>query len=81
DLQNGIYYIGRKGVYKPIRIKPSERENPTGSTLSESVLDRKVTTKFAKAPIKKVIAELARQTHLRIEVDSKVPGYKLDAFL
>ena len=83
DLQNGIYYIGRKTVIKPfLTAKAPMKVAPVGANpLKPSVLDRKVTTKLVKVPLKTVLAEFTRQTKVNFEVDPLVPAYKLDAFL
>lgn len=83
ELQNGIYYIGRKAATKSPKQDGESGIEVTKpeSVLPKSVLSRKVTTKMSKAPLKLVIAEFGKQTHLKFEVDPSVPAYRLDAFL
>jgi type II secretory pathway component GspD/PulD (secretin) len=49
--------------------------------LKPAVLARKLTTRFSKTDIRDVFAEFGRQTHTTINVDPRVPNYKLDAYL
>lgn len=81
DLQNGIYYLGRKKAARQPASEGTMAITKPVAKLDAKVLDRKVSTKLAKAPIKQVLAELSRQTHVVIEIDPAIPSYRLDAFL
>lgn len=94
EVKNGVYYIGknRKTVKtpetkptKPVEAPPLEEnppaEKPVAKKLPDSVLQKKLTTRYSITPLKKVFAEFGRQTDVTIEIDPSVPDYKLDAFL
>lgn len=49
--------------------------------LTEQDLQKRITTRLAKTPLRTVIKSLADQTGYRIEIDPATPDYKLDAFL
>lgn len=96
EMQNGIYFIGKakqsgkatssasgpepKIVASEIVKKSPPQALPKG-TLPETVLSKRITTRFAKVDIRTLIASLSQQTGIAIEIDPKVPAYKLDAFL
>ena len=86
ELNDGIYYISKVAVTPPEPgTKPAPKTTapakPTSHPLPTSVLKKYVTTKLIKASIRSVIGSLSEQTEVPIEVDSKVPNYKLTAFL
>lgn len=54
---------------------------PTTGTYPTSVLAKRVTTRFEKIDLRELMAELGRQTGLKIEVDTKIPKYRIDAYL
>ncbi|MFM9872065.1 MAG: hypothetical protein ACKVQS_01215 [Fimbriimonadaceae bacterium] len=60
-----------------------EARNPNAQpkTVSDQDLQKRLTTRYSVTPIRKVFEEFTRQTGIKIEVDSSVPDYKLDAFL
>lgn len=49
--------------------------------LSDTVLKKRVTTRFNKVDFRELMADLSRQTGVMIEVAEAVPAYKLDAYL
>lgn len=59
--------------------KPTQK--PTTGTYPTSVLAKRVTTRFDKIDLRELMGELGRQTGLKIEVDSKIPKYRIDAYL
>lgn len=63
-----------KQVATPATIKPK-------GTLPTTVLNKIVTTRLQKKEIREVIAMLAQQTGVTIQIAPDVPAYKLDAFL
>jgi len=77
ELQNGIYYIGKKPA----------NENPTGPTqppvfrVTEEELQKKVTVRMERADLRAVFSEFSKQTSIIIDVDPAVPAYKLDTYL
>ena len=77
EVREGIYYITKIAQPKPAIVTP---EKPKG-TLPTTVLQKRVTTKLTKTPIRVVYANIAKQTGVTIEVDKSVPNYMLDAFL
>jgi len=85
EIQNGIHYITKPAPQPPVTkpevkvIKP-QPVTPLGK-LTDSDLQKRVTTKLSLADIRAVFAEFSKQTGIKIEVSSNVPQYKLDAFL
>lgn len=65
-----------KPVVKPAESKPAEPKH-----VSDSDLQKRLTTRYSVTPIRKVFEEFTRQTGIKIIVDENVPNYKLDAFL
>lgn len=59
----------------------SNNPNPQTKSVSDQDLQKRLTTRYSVTPIRKVFEEFTRQTGVKIEVDSSVPDYKLDAFL
>ena len=82
---NGIYYVSQDApvVTVPTQPKPIEPALPVGppAVTQTTLKTKKVTTRLAKADIRKVFAALARESGVPITVDVSVPQYKLDAFL
>lgn len=64
-------------------VKPAETSgNPSAKgKLTGQELQKRLTTRFSVTDIRKVFAEFAKQTGIKIVVDESVPAYKLDAFL
>lgn len=95
DVQNGIFYVAR--IPKPVvksetkqepsktepktEPKPPVKQEPAKGSYPTTVLGKRVTTRFDKIDLRDLIKDLARQTGLTIEVDAKVPKYKIDAYL
>ncbi len=79
-LDNGIYFISkRSGTGAGTQGGPVIPPPPI--RLTENDLKRLVTTKMERADIRAVFADFQRQSGIIIDVDAKVPAYKLDAFL
>lgn len=79
-LDNGIYFISkRSGAGAGSQGGPVIPPPPI--RLTENDLKRLVTTKMERADIRAVFADFQRQSGIIIDVDAKVPAYKLDAFL
>lgn len=66
---------------KPTESKPTESKPAESNKLTETDLQKRLTTRYSVTPIRKVFEEFTRQTGIKIEVDESVPNYKLDAFL
>ncbi|MBC8065146.1 MAG: hypothetical protein H7Y17_09975 [Chlorobia bacterium] len=94
EVQKDIYYISvspPKPVIEPkpiieekkVEVKPIAKIEPSKpkGTLPTTVLAKKVTTRLQKREIKDVIALLAQQTGITIQLADDVPAFKLDAFL
>lgn len=82
EIQNGIYYVKAVPPAKSASTaKPSATPQPPKGKLPETVLTRKITTRFAKTDFRDVVKEIARQTNVRIEVDPAVPKRFVDAYL
>lgn len=86
EVQNGIWFLSKKPTPKPIEpqpiAKPAEpKPAPPTGRLPASVLKTVVTTRFQRAPLAELMAELGRQAGIDIEIAAEVPDYRLDAFL
>jgi len=81
DVQDGIYYIGPIKSKAPKALPDAEAPAPIPARLNHSVLTRRVTMNLHKTPIAVVIAAISKETHVQIDLDSKVPGYRMDAVL
>jgi hypothetical protein len=64
----------------PIEPKPIPKPEATG-LLPTTVLSKRVTTRLEKVEIRDLMAEFSKQTGLKLEVNSKVPKYRIDAYL
>ncbi len=82
DIQNGIYFISRGLAKKQAAQQIVQAPEPVKpKRLPESVLNKKIITRMARASLISVFATLGAQTDVLIEVDKSVPAYKMDAFL
>jgi type II secretory pathway component GspD/PulD (secretin) len=88
EVQNGIYFVSNAPKPKPEPEKQDKQEKPEEAApalpkgkLPESVLQKRLTTKFQKTDIRLLFADIAKQTGVALEVATSVPAYKLDAFL
>jgi type II secretory pathway component GspD/PulD (secretin) len=77
ELQNGIYFVGKP---KPAQPKPATVSAKPGK-LAADVLKRRVTTKLEKIDMRDLFRRISEQINVKIEVNAKVPSYKLDAIL
>lgn len=83
ELTNDIYYISKIDVAsftKPTNPAPVTVPKVLGK-LTDQDLQKTVTTKLSRADIRQVFTEFSSQSGVTIEVDKKVPAYKVDAFL
>jgi type II secretory pathway component GspD/PulD (secretin) len=79
QVQNGIYFITKdKGASAQFPQPVTEKSN---GKLAPITLRKKLTIAFHKADIRTVFSELTGQTGVMIEVDAKVPNYKVDAVM
>jgi len=81
--QDGIYYISNapsKKIMSESNTVPPQIEKIMPPVTARD-LTRKVTTRLKKADIRALFAELSTQTKVPILIDTKIPNYKLDAFL
>lgn len=69
-----------KPLGPPAPAKPLVAPAKPTPTLSPTVLKHIVTTRSTKAPLADVFAELGEQAKVTIELDPKVPAYRVDAF-
>jgi hypothetical protein len=96
DVQNGIYFIEKQRApaqsEKAAEKPPAQTEKPvvkgsfeakpaTKGKLNETVLAKKVTTRFEKIDLRLLLSNLTQQTGVPFEVSSDVPAFKLDAYL
>lgn len=80
DVQNGIYFIAKKKTESHATPKTVEKPKPAGP-LPETVLQKKVNTRLAKADMRVVFAEISKQSGIPFEYGAGIPALKLDAFL
>lgn len=82
DLQNGIYFVSTKqAISKSDKTEAKATPAKPKGKLPESVLSRTVDTRFDKVEIRKLFADISKQSGVTIEIDKSVPNYKLDAYL
>lgn len=86
EVQNGIYYVqevssAERPVGTPTEAKPPVSPPKPAGKLDPAVLDKRITTRFTKTDFRKIVAEIAKQTELKIEVAEDVPNYLMNAFL
>jgi len=83
DVQNGIYFIhAKKAVGQPTVVKGAYETKPVPKgKLPTSVLAKKLTTRFDKVDIRKLLSHITEQTGVTFDVAEDVPGFKLDAYL
>lgn len=81
ELQNGIYFVSTKLATSKSKTDTKAAPAKPKGKLPESVLSRTVDTKFDKVEIRKLFAEISKQSGVTIEIDKSVPNYKLDAYL
>lgn len=81
EIVNDIYYISKEDPASNAKPAPVAAPVKSLGKLSDADLQKSVTTRLSKADIRDVFAEFSTQTGVTIEVDKKVPGYKVDAFL
>jgi type II secretory pathway component GspD/PulD (secretin) len=67
----------KSGPDPKVEAKPAQ---PRG-TLPATVLAKRVNTRFDKIDLRELMAALGKQAGVTIEVDPKVPAFKLDAYL
>lgn len=79
EIQNDIYFLTRatKPANKPAVTSPPK---PKGK-LTEAALQARITTRFSKTDFRAVIADIAKQAKVQIDVDKSVPQYLIDSFL
>ena len=90
EIQNGIYYFTKVRPATSTPNKPNTAGN-TGPTanpssiaaraigkLSETVLKRAVSGTFTKVDLRAVVKQLGDQAKVTVEIDERVPKYKLD---
>jgi hypothetical protein len=94
EIQNGIYYLSkvRSTTSTPTRDNasngtasgagskpavPVAQPKPLGK-LSEAVLKRTVAGRFTKQDLREVTRQLGSQAQVKVEIDERVPRYKMD---
>lgn len=77
-------------VIPPIDVKSNQTTGRTSSTigsgqkaqsLDKAIVEARITTRLQKVDLRVLAAELSKQSGVQIEVDDKVPAYRLDAYL
>lgn len=84
ELQDGVYFITKKKVAAALPPKQAVEstplpEKPKGK-LPAQVLSKIVTTRLTKTDLRATLQEIGRQAGITIEVDERIPRYKVDAF-
>jgi hypothetical protein len=87
-VDNGIHFIGKKksgfGAPANAEVKPQAKplEQPAKrGKLTESELNKRLTTRFTKTVITDVFKSMTEQTGIEIILDADVPLYRIDAYL
>lgn len=80
EINGAIYYVSVERKAEPVKPKPEVQPKPLGKIADKELL-AKIETRFSMTDIRKVFEEFQSQTGIVIEVDKKVPAYKIDAFL
>lgn len=80
EVNGAIYYVSTAKKEEPAKPKPEVLPKPLGKIADKELL-AKIETRFSMTDIRKVFEEFQSQTGIVIEVDKKVPAYKIDAFL
>jgi hypothetical protein len=86
SIDNGIYFIGKKKTGL-VEIKTTQQQQSTPTIavkkgkLTESELNKRLTTRYTKTLITDVFKSFTQQTGIEILVDKDVPLYRIDAFL
>jgi len=74
----------------PLDTKPTPSSTKTSSTiptgqkaqpLDKQIVEARITTRLQKVDLRVLATELSKQSGVQIEVDEKVPAYRLDAYL
>lgn len=83
EVNNGVYFLTRTApqTVPSVEKQPVQASPKPLGRLNDKDLQKRVTTKLAKADIRDVFAEFGKQAGITIEVDPRVPAYKVDAFL
>lgn len=61
--------------------RPAPSTTPSRPRLGEALLQRRLTTRLSKIPLRDLMADITRQTGVTIRLDPSIPGYRVDAFL
>lgn len=84
EIKNGIYYVRHKPQNGSAAATTTTKEvvvpKPLGP-IPQSTMMKRVSLNLKQTDIKAVYAELAKQAGVNIDIDPKVPSYKLDAII
>ncbi len=86
EIQNDIYYFSKIRPANPTTpaVKPNPTTNPNTiaaraiGKLSETVLKRAVSGTFNRLDLRAIAKQLGDQAKVTVEIDERVPKYKLD---
>jgi hypothetical protein len=85
QIDNGIYFVGKKKTGGATLVKPENKPTPTvpakKGKLTESEMNKRLTTRFTKTSIADVFKSMTEQTGVAILLDADVPIYRMDAYL
>ena len=87
EIDNGIYFIGKKKVGPTIILTPKPTTMPTKvikivrGKLTAVEMSKRITTRLSMTKLSDVFAELTEQTGVEIILDKDVPMFRIDAYL
>ena len=85
EIDNGIYFIGKKKVGPTIILSPKPTVPPIQKLkrgkLTSAEMSKRVTTRCSITSLSDVFAAFTKQTGVEIIMDNDVPMYRIDAFL
>ena len=85
EIDNGIYFIGKKKAGSPIITNDPKPITPPIVTkkgkLTEVERNKRLTTRYSVTNITDVFKSFTEQTGIEIIVDKDVPVYRIDAYL
>lgn len=87
EIDNGIYFIGKKKVGQTIVLTPKPTAPPIKiiqikrGKLTSAELSKRITTRMSMTKLSDVFAALTKQTGVEIIMDKDVPMFRIDAYL
>ena len=87
EIDNGIYFIGKKKVGPTTILTPKPTAPPMKiikikqGKLTTAELSKRITTRLSMTKLSDVFAALTEQTGVEIIIDKNVPMFRIDAYL